>query len=97
MIQYREFDSSRLDEVKEIYESENRSAYLRDDAKLRRAFDGGHILPARDLTAGPNTGGALSARRLSGRPGTDSQTFVCFTSLPMQTIQSTTAFTARSA
>lgn len=39
MIQYREFDSSRLDEVKEIYESENRNAYLRDDAKLRRAFD----------------------------------------------------------
>lgn len=39
MISYREFDSSLLESVKSIYEKEHWNAYLRDDEKLKRAFD----------------------------------------------------------
>ena len=39
MISYREFDSSLLESVKSIFEKEHWNAYLRDDAKLKRAFD----------------------------------------------------------
>lgn len=39
MITYKEFNSELLNEVKEIYASENWSAYLKDDEKLKRAFD----------------------------------------------------------
>lgn len=38
MINYKEFNSELLDEVKEIYASESWSAYLKDDEKLARAF-----------------------------------------------------------
>ncbi|MBE5962919.1 MAG: GNAT family N-acetyltransferase [Lachnospiraceae bacterium] len=36
---YKEFDSARMDEVKMIYKKESWNAYLRDDEKLKRAFD----------------------------------------------------------
>ncbi|MBQ8278466.1 MAG: GNAT family N-acetyltransferase [Roseburia sp.] len=36
---YKEFDSSLLEEVKEIYRSVYWSAYLKDDEKLKRTFD----------------------------------------------------------
>ena len=39
MITYKEFNVGLLDEVKEIYASESWSAYLKDDEKLKRAFD----------------------------------------------------------
>lgn len=39
MITYKEFDSSLLEEVKEIYRSVYWSAYLKDDEKLKRTFD----------------------------------------------------------
>jgi len=39
MITYKEFDSARMDEVKMIYKKESWNAYLRDDEKLKRAFD----------------------------------------------------------
>lgn len=39
MISYREFDSSLLESVKNIFEKEHWNAYLHDDAKLKRAFD----------------------------------------------------------
>ena len=37
MINYKEFDSSMIEEIKDIYKKE--SAYLKDDEKLIRAFD----------------------------------------------------------
>lgn len=39
MITYKEFDSSLLEEVKEIYRSVYWNAYLKDDEKLKRTFD----------------------------------------------------------
>ena len=39
MITYKEFGVELLEEVKAIYVSEGWSAYLKDDAKLKRAFD----------------------------------------------------------
>ena len=39
MIEYREFDSSYLGDIKRIYESLSWSAYLKDDEKQKRAFD----------------------------------------------------------
>lgn len=39
MLYYKEFDSSLLESVKNIYEKEHWGAYLQDDAKLKRAFD----------------------------------------------------------
>lgn len=39
MIIYKEFDSSLIDEVKEIYASVHWSTYLKDDEKLKRTFD----------------------------------------------------------
>lgn len=39
MISYREFDSSLLESVKSIFKKEQWNAYLRDDEKLKRAFD----------------------------------------------------------
>lgn len=39
MITYKEFDTSLLEEVKEIYHSVYWQTYLWDDEKLKRAFD----------------------------------------------------------
>ncbi|CEO22378.1 GNAT family N-acetyltransferase [Paraclostridium sordellii] len=39
MINYKEFDSSMIEEVKDIYKKESWNAYLKDDEKLIRAFD----------------------------------------------------------
>lgn len=39
MINYKEFDSSLIESVKDIYREESWNAYLRDDEKLIRAFD----------------------------------------------------------
>lgn len=39
MIDYKEFGSEYLEQVKSIYEAEQWCAYLRDDDKLKRAFD----------------------------------------------------------
>lgn len=39
MILYREFDASYLEEVKAIYAAEQWNAYLKDDVRLKRAFD----------------------------------------------------------
>ncbi|MDU2686213.1 MAG: GNAT family N-acetyltransferase [Paeniclostridium sordellii] len=39
MINYKEFDSSMIEEIKDIYKKESWNAYLRDDEKLIRAFD----------------------------------------------------------
>lgn len=39
MIQYREFNSEMLEEIKEIYRQEGWNAYLNDDGALKRAFD----------------------------------------------------------
>lgn len=39
MVTYKEFGAERMEEVKEIYASESWSAYLRNDEKLKRAFD----------------------------------------------------------
>ena len=39
MIQYKEFDSSLIERVKEIYALEGWRAYLNSDEKLVRAFD----------------------------------------------------------
>ncbi|MVO72132.1 GNAT family N-acetyltransferase [Paeniclostridium sordellii] len=36
---YKEFDSSMIEEIKDIYKKESWNAYLRDDEKLIRAFD----------------------------------------------------------
>ena len=39
MITYKEFDSSMIESVKNIYKKESWNAYLNDDEKLIRAFD----------------------------------------------------------
>ena len=39
MISYKEFDSSLIERIKEIYELEGWRAYLNSDEKLVRAFD----------------------------------------------------------
>lgn len=39
MINYKEIDSSMIEEVKEIYRKESWNAYLKDDEKLIRAFN----------------------------------------------------------
>ncbi len=39
MITYKEFDTSLLEDVKEIYRSVYWQTYLQDDEKLKRAFD----------------------------------------------------------
>ena len=39
VINYKEFDSSKIEEVKMIYKKESWNAYLNDDDKLIRAFD----------------------------------------------------------
>lgn len=39
MILYKEFDTTRIERVKEIYELEGWTAYLNSDEKLVRAFD----------------------------------------------------------
>ncbi|CEK30784.1 acetyltransferase [[Clostridium] sordellii] len=39
MINYKEFDSSMIEEIKDIYKEESWNAYLKDDEKLIRAFD----------------------------------------------------------
>lgn len=39
MISYKEFDSSRMESIKDIYKKESWSSYLKDDEKLIRAFD----------------------------------------------------------
>ncbi|MBX9180438.1 GNAT family N-acetyltransferase [Paeniclostridium sordellii] len=36
---YKEFDSSMIEEIKDIYKKESWNAYLKDDEKLIRAFD----------------------------------------------------------
>lgn len=39
MITYEKIDSSRIEDIKEIYKKEDWIAYLTDDAKLIRTFD----------------------------------------------------------
>ncbi|WP_313162885.1 GNAT family N-acetyltransferase [Sedimentibacter sp.] len=39
MIVYKEFDSSFIETVKDIYRKESWNSYLKDDARLVRAFD----------------------------------------------------------
>ncbi len=39
MIDYKEFDSTLIESVKDIYKKESWNAYLKDDEKLIRAFD----------------------------------------------------------
>lgn len=39
MINYKEFDSSMLESIKDIYRKESWNSYLKDDEKLIRAFD----------------------------------------------------------
>lgn len=39
MINYKKFDSSMIEEIKDIYKKESWNAYLKDDEKLIRAFD----------------------------------------------------------
>ena len=39
MIIYKEFDSSFIESVKDIYRKESWKSYLKDDARLVRAFD----------------------------------------------------------
>ncbi|GFP75418.1 GNAT family N-acetyltransferase [Clostridium fungisolvens] len=49
MINYKEIDSSMLESIKDIYKKESWNAYLKDDEKLRRAFDNSlYILGAFD-------------------------------------------------
>lgn len=49
MITYKEFDTSLLEDVKEIYRSVYWQTYLQDDEKLKRAFDNSlHLLGAFD-------------------------------------------------
>jgi GNAT superfamily N-acetyltransferase len=48
-ISYRQFDSSIINQVKEIFKRESWNSYLKDDAKLIRAFDNSlYILGAFD-------------------------------------------------
>lgn len=66
MINYKEFDSSMIEEIKDIYKKESWNAYLKDDEKLIRAFDNcklvgfircvgdiEHILVVQDLIVEP--------------------------------------------
>ncbi len=39
MIEFKEFDSSKIEEVKKIFKKESWNAYLHDDNKLIKAFD----------------------------------------------------------
>ncbi|MBP3569903.1 MAG: GNAT family N-acetyltransferase [Lachnospiraceae bacterium] len=39
MLQYKEFNSGLLNEIKEIYKEQDWTAYLQDDEKLMRAFE----------------------------------------------------------
>ncbi len=39
MLEYKEFGSNRLEEIKEIYREQGWTAYLNDDEKLKRAYD----------------------------------------------------------
>lgn len=39
MLEYKQFGSERLEEIKEIYKEQGWTAYLKDDAKLKRAYD----------------------------------------------------------
>lgn len=39
LIDYKEFDSEYLEQVKDIYKSEQWDSYLKDDKKLKRAFN----------------------------------------------------------
>lgn len=39
MIEYKEFDSSYLEQIKDIYKLEEWNAYLHDDKKLERAWN----------------------------------------------------------
>ena len=39
MLQYKEFNSGLLNEIKEIYKEQDWTAYLQDDEKLERAFE----------------------------------------------------------
>lgn len=39
MIYYREIDSSMIESIKDIYRKESWTAYLKDDEKLKRAYD----------------------------------------------------------
>lgn len=39
MLEYKQFGSSRLEEIKEIYKEQGWTAYLKDDEKLKRAYD----------------------------------------------------------
>lgn len=49
MITYKEFDTSLLEDVKEIYRSVYWQSYLQDDEKLKRAFENSlHLLGAFD-------------------------------------------------
>lgn len=49
IINYKEFDSSKIEEVKIVYKEESWNAYLKDDYKLVRAFDNSlYILGAFD-------------------------------------------------
>ena len=38
MISYKEFGTEEIDRVKQIYEGEGWTAYLKDDEALKRAF-----------------------------------------------------------
>lgn len=39
MLEYKKFGSERLEEIKEIYKEQGWTAYLKDDEKLKRAYD----------------------------------------------------------
>ena len=39
MLEYKEFGSNRLEEIKDIYKEQGWTAYLNDDEKLKRAYD----------------------------------------------------------
>ena len=39
LLEYKKFGSERLEEIKEIYKEQGWTAYLKDDEKLKRAYD----------------------------------------------------------
>ena len=39
MLDFRQFGSERLEEIKDIYKEQGWTVYLNDDAKLKRAYD----------------------------------------------------------
>ena len=39
MLEYKQFGSERLEEIKDIYKEQGWTAYLKDDEKLKRAYD----------------------------------------------------------